>query len=107
MVHGDKRPNLVAVLVPDPDFLAEWAKASGKPNDLAQLAADPELHKTLSAVVDKVNRDLSSLEKVRRFIIAREAFTIDNGMMTASLKIRRHKIKEAYGAALEALYERA
>jgi long-chain acyl-CoA synthetase len=107
MVHGDKRPNLVAVLVPDPDFLAEWAKASGRPNDLAQLAADPELHKTLSAVVDKVNRDLSSLEKVRRFIIAREAFTIDNGMMTASLKIRRHKIKEAYGAALEALYERA
>jgi long-chain acyl-CoA synthetase len=107
MVHGDKRPNLVAVLVPDPDFLAEWAKASGKPNDLAQLAADPELHKTLSAVVDKVNRDLSSLEKVRRFIIAREAFTIDNGMMTASLKIRRHKIKEVYGGALEALYERA
>jgi long-chain acyl-CoA synthetase len=107
MVHGDKRPNLVAVLVPDPDFLAEWAKASGRPNDLAQLAADPELHRTLSAVVDKVNRDLSSLEKVRRFIIAREAFTIDNGMMTASLKIRRHKIKEAYGAALEALYERA
>jgi long-chain acyl-CoA synthetase len=107
MVHGDKRPNLVAVLVPDPDFLAEWAKASGRPNDLAQLAADPELHRTLSAVVDKVNRDLSSLEKVRRFIIAREAFTIDNGMMTASLKIRRHKINEAYGAALEALYERA
>ena len=107
MVHGDKRPNLVAVLVPDPDFLADWAKANGKSNDLAQLAADPELHKTLSAVVDRVNRDLSSLEKVRRFIIAREAFTIDNGMMTASLKIRRHKIKEAYGAALEALYERA
>ena len=44
---------------------------------------------------------------MRRFIIAREPFTIDNGMMTASLKIRRHKIKEAYGAALEALYERA
>jgi long-chain acyl-CoA synthetase len=107
MVHGDKRPNLVAVLVPDPDFLAEWAKEKGKPNDLAQLAEDAELHKTLSGVVDRVNRDMSTLEKVRRFIIAREPFTIDNGMMTASLKIRRHKIKEAYGAALEALYERA
>jgi long-chain acyl-CoA synthetase len=107
MVHGDKRPNLVAVLVPDPDFLREWAGANGKPNDLAQLATDPELHKTLSAVIDRVNRDLSTLEKVRRFVIAREAFTVDNGMMTASLKIRRHKIKEVYGAALEALYERA
>jgi long-chain acyl-CoA synthetase len=107
MVHGDKRPNLVAVLVPDPDFLADWAKEKGKPNDLAQLAEDAELHKTLSAVVDRVNRDMSNLEKVRRVIIAREPFTIDNGMMTASLKIRRHKIKELYGAALEALYERA
>ena len=107
MVYGDKRPNLVAVLVPDPEFLADWAKANGRPDDLAQLATDPELHKTLSAVVDRVNRDMSSLEKVRRFIIAREAFTIDNSMMTASLKIRRHKIKEVYGAALEALYERA
>ncbi len=107
MVHGDKRPNLVAVLVPDPDFLGEWARKRGKPNDLGQLAEDQELHKTLSVVVDRVNRDLSSLEKVRRFIIAKEAFTIDNGMMTASLKIRRHKIRETYGAALEALYERA
>jgi long-chain acyl-CoA synthetase len=50
---------------------------------------------------------MSNLEKVRRIIIAREPFTIDNGMMTASLKIRRHKIKELYGATLEALYERA
>jgi long-chain acyl-CoA synthetase len=107
MVYGDKRPNLVAVLVPDPDFLAEWARGKGKPNDLAQLAGDAELQKTLAAVVDRVNRDMSNLEKVRRIIIAREPFTIDNGMMTASLKIRRHKIKELYGATLEALYERA
>ena len=107
MVYGDKRPNLVAVLVPDPDFLADWAKERGKPNDLAQLANDPELQKTLSGVVDRVNRDMSNLEKVRRVIVAKEPFTIDNGMMTASLKIRRHKIKELYGTALEALYERA
>ena len=107
MVYGDKRPNLVAVLVPDPEFLAGWAKERGKPDDLARLAEDPELHKTLSGVVDRVNRDMSTLEKVRKFIVAREAFTIDNGMMTASLKIRRHKIKELYGPALEALYERA
>jgi long-chain acyl-CoA synthetase len=107
MVYGDKRPNLVALVVPDPDFLADWAKEKGKPNDLAQLANDPELQKTLAGVVDRVNRDMSNLEKVRRVILAKEPFTIDNGMMTASLKIRRHKIKELYGAALEALYERA
>jgi long-chain acyl-CoA synthetase len=106
MVHGDKRPNLVGLLVPDSEFLSGWAKENGKANDLSELADDPELYKTLSSIVDRVNRDLSNLEKVRRFIIAREPFTIDNGMLTASLKIRRHKIKEHYGPALEALYER-
>jgi long-chain acyl-CoA synthetase len=106
MVHGDKRPNLVALIVPDADFLSGWAKDHGKPKDLNELADDPELHKTLSGVVDRVNRGLSNLEKVRRFIIAREPFTIDNGMLTSSLKIRRHKIKERYGPDLDALYER-
>ena len=57
-------------------------------------------------MVDRVNRGLSNLEKVRRFIIAREPFTIDNGMLTSSLKIRRHKIKERYGPDLDGLYER-
>jgi long-chain acyl-CoA synthetase len=88
------------------DFLSGWAKDHGKPQDLNELADDPELHKTLSGVVDRVNRGLSNLEKVRRFIIAREPFTIDNGMLTSSLKIRRHKIKERYGPDLDALYER-
>ncbi|HXV25699.1 MAG TPA: long-chain fatty acid--CoA ligase [Alphaproteobacteria bacterium] len=107
MVYGDKRPNLVAILVPDAEFLTAWAKSRDKPDDLARLAEDPDLIKALSPVVDRVNRDLSSLEKVRRFVIAREPFTIDNGMLTASLKIRRHKIRETYGQALETLYERA
>jgi len=46
------------------------------------------------------------VERVRRFIVARAPFDIDNGMLTPSLKIRRHKIKAVYGDALEALYEK-
>jgi long-chain acyl-CoA synthetase len=107
MVHGDKRANLVALIVPEQDFLDRWAKTNGKLADLALLADDPGLHKAVAVAVDRVNKELSPLERVRRFILAREPFTIDNGMMTASLKIRRHKIKERYGADLDALYDRA
>ena len=106
MVHGDKRPNLVAVIVPEQDFLDRWAKKNGKLADLSILADDPDLHKAVAVAVDRINKELSGLERVRRFMLAREPFTIDNGMMTASLKIRRHKIKERYGADLDALYER-
>jgi long-chain acyl-CoA synthetase len=104
MVYGDKRPHLVAVLVPDEEFLHAFARGLGKPADLAGLAADPELAKALGAALDRVNRSLSPMEKVRRFVVAREIFTVENHMMTPTLKIRRHVIKAAYGEELEGLY---
>ncbi len=106
MVYGDKRPNLVALLVPDPDFLRDWARENGKSGGLAELHGDPELRKAISAAVERVNAELSPLEKVRRFSIAPEAFSVDNHMMTPTLKIRRHKIKESYGSVLDGLYDR-
>jgi long-chain acyl-CoA synthetase len=61
--------------------------------------------KQLTGVVARVNRGLAASERVRRFMIAREPFTTANGQMTPTLKIRRHAIRQAYGAVLEALYE--
>ncbi len=107
MVYGDRRPHLVGLVVPDHDFMAEWARANCRRADPAALADDPDFRRAVGAAVERVNAALSPIERVRRFIIAREAFTIDNGMMTPSMKIRRHRIREAYGAALEALYEKA
>ena len=106
MVVGDKRPNLVGLIVPDRGFLEGFARARSKTADLKALAEDPELHAALAPVLDRVNKNLSVIEKVRRFLIAREPFTTENEMLTPTLKIRRHKIKAVYGAALEALYER-
>ena len=107
MVYGDKRPHLVALLVPDPDFLKDWRRASGqRESDQAALAEDPALRKALGAVVDRVNESLSNLEKLRRFTVAAEPFTVDNGLSTPTLKIRRHAIKARYGEALEALYSK-
>ncbi len=53
----------------------------------------------------RVNRVLAPLERVRRFVIANDAFTVLNGQMTPTLKIKRHAIRAAYGPALLALYE--
>jgi long-chain acyl-CoA synthetase len=106
MVYGDQRPHLVALVVPDPDFLADWSKSNGKSGDLADLADDPDLQKTLQDVLDRVNAKLSVVERVRRLQIAPEAFTIENEMMTPTMKLRRHVVKEVYGDALERLYGR-
>jgi long-chain acyl-CoA synthetase len=104
MVYGDKRPHLVAIVVPDPDWLTGWKRANGKSGDLADLADDKDLHTALAPAFGRVNMSLSNIEKVRRFIIAPEPFTVDNEQMTPTMKVRRHVIRAIYGPRLEALY---
>jgi long-chain acyl-CoA synthetase len=105
MVFGDRRPYLVAVIVPDPDFASAYAAESGTAPDLAALAQDPGLHKALGDVVARVNLGLQTAERVRRFTIAAEPFNLANAQLTPTLKIRRHAIREAYQAAFEMLYD--
>jgi long-chain acyl-CoA synthetase len=106
MVHGDKRPHLVGLIVPNADFAAEWAGRHGKPADLATLIADHGFIGAIDAAVQRVNAELSVGERIRRYILIAEPFTTENEMMTPSLKVRRHKVRERYGARLEGLYQR-
>lgn len=105
LVWGDGRPHLVALLVPDADWLRAWAQDAGKPGDLPALTEDPALRAALAAAVDEVNRGLSVIEKIRRFAIAPEPFTLGNGQMTPTLKIRRHAVGSVYRDRLAALYD--
>ncbi len=104
MLYGDRRPHMVALLVPDMDWASKWAAENGKPADMASLAADPAFHAALDKAVARVNHRLSSTEKVRRFAAATEPFGIDNEQMTPTMKIRRHVIVRRYKDVLDALY---
>ncbi|HEX2117367.1 MAG TPA: long-chain fatty acid--CoA ligase [Alphaproteobacteria bacterium] len=105
MIYGDRKPHLVAVIVPHQEAIEAAAKANGTAPDLAKLVSDKGLRAAVEAAVARVNAQVQGHERVRRFILAREAFTIANEMMTPTLKIKRHKIREAYGEGLEALYK--
>ena len=69
------------------------------------LDDDLDFRAAISAAIDRVNRDLSVTERIRRFIIAHEPFSIENQQLTPSLKIRRHVLREVYGERLDALYK--
>lgn len=103
MVHGDRRPYLVGLIVPDAEWTREWAQANGVAP--ADAPASPAYMAALRAAVDRVNADLSVIERVRRFILADEPFTIDNEEMTPSMKIRRHIIRKRYADRMDALYK--
>ncbi len=105
MVFGDQRPYLVAVLVPEQEFGRSYAKASGIPADPAHLAQDAGFNKAVGDAVTRINQGLAVAERVRRFVIAPEPFTVENAQMTPTLKIRRHVIREIYRASLLQLYD--
>ena len=105
MVSGDKRPYVVGLIVPDTEWAMQWSVENDAPHDLARLADLPAFRSAGRDAVDRVNRDLSVIEKVRQFTLADEPFAIANEELTPSLKIRRHKIRERYGSRMDALYK--
>lgn len=105
MVYGDKRPHLVGILVPDPEWANEWAEAEGLPKDIKLLREHDKFRAALREAVDRVNGQLSVIEKVRKFDLADEAFTIENEQMTPSMKIRRHVLRDVYADRIAAMYK--
>ena len=90
MLTGDKRPWLAAIIVPSSEI-----------NTLPKA----EQHKRLKKACDSINANLSKLEKIRQFVIADEPFSIDNGEMTPTLKVRRHVVMKRYAKTLDELYK--
>jgi len=83
-VYGDKKNYLVALIV--------VAKELENKKDKVQF------------FVDKVNSELSIIEKIKKFIIIDTPFTVENEMLTPTMKIRRHQVKKIFGNQLEKLY---
>ena len=105
MVSGDKRPYIVGLIVPDPEWAVEWAHGQDIKFDFTQLQANPQFRAAVRAAVDRVNADVSVTEKVRQFEFTDEPFSIENGEMTPSMKIRRHIIRERYTTRVNAMYK--
>jgi len=104
MVSGDRRPYVVGLIVPDAEWALEWATANDEEFDMAALQDLPAFKAAVRVAIDRVNSDLSVIEKVRGFVFADEAFAIGNEEMTPSLKIRRHSIRQRYQERINSLY---
>ncbi len=104
MVYGDRHPHLVALIVADAAFAERWSHGHGVPADPAALSQNPEFVKRIAKAVEAANLDLSVIERIKRFALAKAPFTIDNAQLTPTLKLKRHAILAEYRESLEALY---
>lgn len=105
VVCGDKRPFVVALVVPDHEIARDWARRRGKPDAIEALVQDADFRKHIGDAVDRANKTLSGVERIRKFRILAEPFTIENGLMTPTMKIKRNQVVKQLGPQIDGLYE--
>ncbi len=104
MLYGDYKNYLVAIIVPDKEQTLKWAEKNNKNINISEIVNDELFIKNIREVVARVNKNLSVIEQVKKFILIDHEFTIENNMMTPSMKVRRFKVKEMYANKLDNLY---
>ena len=106
-VYGDSlRPQLVAVVVPDAEELGPWAKAHGLGGDLASLCAHPAVRDAvLKSMLDEGrSARLRGFEQVAAVALSHELFSVENGLLTPTFKLKRPQAKAAFQAQIDAMY---
>lgn len=102
---GDKRTFLSALIVPDFDNLKEFAKSTGVQYvDIPDLLKKKEVIQLYEKEIVQIQKTLANYEKVRKFALMERAFTIEDGEMTPSLKIKRKVVEKKYADEIERMY---
>jgi long-chain acyl-CoA synthetase len=104
LVIGDRRPYVTALVTLDPVEVGRWAEEHRVEGDLPTLASSPEVRDLIQGVVDEVNRERSRFEQVKRFAIVPRDFSMQEGEVTPTLKLRRRAVQEHFADEIEALY---
>jgi len=104
MVCGENKPYNVAVVVPDPDEVKKVAAQQNLKGSYAQLLESAAVKSHWQQEVDRINQRFRSFDRIRRFLLVDEDFSVQNDMLTPKLSLKRRTISKQWGSKLQALY---
>ena len=98
----------MAVAVPDPEVLIPWAKERGMAGDLPALCRDPAVNAAVMKSMQEEGRvaKLRGFEQVQGLYLVAEPFTVENGLMTPTFKIKRNVVRDVFTKEVDAMYAR-
>jgi long-chain acyl-CoA synthetase len=107
-ILGDKRKFASVLVSPNFGALEEWARENSVAfSSRAELIANPKTQALYEGIVEGINGNLARFEKLKRVMLVADEFTIDNGVLTPTLKLRRRVIEERYKKQIDELYAQA
>ena len=104
LVYGDNRPCNVAIIVANMPAVKAWAAQQGVVADGPELLSNEKVRALVEGEIRRLSEKFKGFESVRAFELVDQEFTVGNGMLTPSLKLRRAKVLEVYGPMIDALY---
>jgi long-chain acyl-CoA synthetase len=105
MVVADQRKFPSALIFPDMVKAAELQRSSGKEGmKLEEFLYQEEFQKHIREVIEETNRHLHHTEEVQAFQVVPKTLSVENGELTPTLKLRRHKVEEKYWETIERIY---
>jgi long-chain acyl-CoA synthetase len=104
IVFGDNKPFNVGLLVLDDTAVAEWAASQDISVAADELADDERVRGLIRQELEKQLAGAKGYERVKKFAILDEDFTVDNGMLTPTLKLKRNVVVDHYGDKINDLY---
>ncbi|MDD2437429.1 MAG: long-chain fatty acid--CoA ligase [Massilibacteroides sp.] len=105
-VIGDKRKFVSALIVPSYPLIKAYAEQKGMTYDnMEKLLLNNEIHRMIESRIEEHQRDLASYERIKRFTLLPQPFTMEGRELTDTLKLRRNVIQEKYAAQIDAMYE--
>ncbi|XP_059409790.1 long-chain-fatty-acid--CoA ligase 1-like isoform X1 [Carassius carassius] len=106
-VHGDSlQACLVGIVVPDPDFLPGWAKKRGIEGSYTEMCKSKELKNAILEDIIRLGKEagLKSFEQVRDIVMHMEMFSVQNGLLTPTLKAKRAELRNHFRQQIDQLY---
>ncbi|NTV92948.1 MAG: long-chain fatty acid--CoA ligase, partial [Chlorobiaceae bacterium] len=106
IVIGEKRPFLIALIVPDFSKLTEFARENAiSAESNKALIENKHIQQIYEKLLRNISRQLATHEKVRKFLLVDEAFSIESGDMTPTMKLKRKAITTRYTAEIDKVYQ--